>query len=161
MTVRVHSIQIFKQNSLYPGQRYRKMQPKITFGDTTDMKSTAFFAACFSFSAMADHSDPIGACCKFNSWYVNQINKIFPITDGNEINKCHSINNEKTPVTRRILAMQTKEFYEADIFLKRNTSAMTGRRMPTAIAGGPIQSVSTYTLHSGKKRDHIVIRLHG
>ena len=83
------------------------------------MKSTLLLCCLFSFSAMAGHSDPIERAVKFNSWYVNQINKdVFPITDGNEIDKYVTASTMKKLRHAQDPRYADEEFYEADIFLK-------------------------------------------
>jgi len=122
------------------------------------MKNILLLLFIFSFSAMAAHSDPIERAVKFNSWYVNQINKdAFPITDGNEIDKYVTASTMKKLRHAQDPRYADEEFYEADIFLKAQYVGDDWPQNVTAIAGDTDPVCVNVYIAFGKKQDHVVI----
>ncbi|MFW7204315.1 hypothetical protein ACMGGQ_00730 [Enterobacter sp. BNK-13] len=158
MTVRVPGIQILNRVVFIPARDIGRYSQKSPFTGTTDMKSTLLLCCLFSFSAMAGHSDPIERAVKFNSWYVNQINKdVFPITDGNEIDKYVTASTMKKLRHAQDPRYADEEFYEADIFLKAQYIGDDWPQNVTAIAGDTDPVCVNVYIAFGKKKDHIVI----
>lgn len=122
------------------------------------MKNILLLLFIFSFSAMAGHSDPIERAVKFNSWYVNQINKdVFPITDGNEIDKYVTASTMKKLRHAQDPRYADEDFYEADIFLKAQYVGDDWPQNVTAIAGDTDPVCVNVYIAFGKKQDHVVI----
>ncbi|ENZ5509954.1 MULTISPECIES: DUF3828 domain-containing protein [Enterobacter cloacae complex] len=135
--------------------RYGQKSP---FTGTIDMKNILPLLLIFSFYATAGLSDPIERAVKFNSWYVNQINKdIFPITDGNEIDKYVTASTMKKLRHAQDPRYADEEFYEADIFLKAQYVGDDWPQNVTAIAGDTDPVCVNVYIAFGKKKGHIVI----
>jgi len=157
-TDRVPGIQTLNRIAFIPARHIGRYSQKSPFTGTTDMKSTLLLCCLFSFSAMAGHSDPIERAVKFNSWYVNQINKdIFPITDGNEIDKYVTASTMKKLRHAQDPRYADEEFYEADIFLKAQYVGDDWPQNVTAIAWDTDPVCVNVYIAFGKKQDHIVI----
>lgn len=122
------------------------------------MKNILPLLLIFSFSATAGLSDPIERAVKFNSWYVNQINKdAFPITDGNEIDKYVTASTMKKLRHAQDPRYADEDFYEADIFLKAQYVGDDWPQNVTAIAGDTDPVCVNVYIAFGKKQDHVVI----
>lgn len=122
------------------------------------MKNILLLLFIFSFSVMAGHSDPIERAVKFNSWYINQINKdAFPITDGNEIDKYVTASTMKKLRHTQDPRYADEEFYEADMFLKAQYVGDDWPQNVTAIAGDTDPVCVNVYIAFGKKQEHVVI----
>ena len=157
-TDRVPGIQILNRTTFIPGRHIGRYSQKSPFTGTTDMKNILPLLFIFSFSAMADHSDPIEQAIEFNKWYVNQIDKdAFPITDGNEIDKYVTASTLKKLRHAQDPRYADEEFYEADIFLKAQYVGDDWPQNVTAITGDTDPVCVNVYIAFGKKQDHVVI----
>lgn len=157
-TDRVPGIQTLNRTAFIPVRHIGRYSQKSPFTGTTDMKNILPLLFIFSFSAMAGHSDPIERAVKFNSWYVNQINKdAFPITDSNEIDQYVTASTMKKLRHAQDPRYADEEFYEADIFLKAQYVGDDWPQNVTAIAGDTDPVCVNVYIAFGKKQDHVVI----
>ena len=113
-----------------------------------------------SCAAMSAQNDPVKQALEFNNWYVNQISKdVFPITDGNEIDKYVTASTMKKlrHTQDPDYGENGEDFYDADIFLKAQDIGDDWPGNIKAIAGDTDPVCVNVYVAFGKKQDHIVI----